>query len=83
MTGRASALATLAAIASSPDAVEQSAAHLRAAIDALVTVYATADQAGMTERQAAVRSPVAAWSAIYSHAEHRFKTLKAAAKVAA
>lgn len=79
MTGRASALATLAAIASSPDAVEASAAHLRAAIDALVTVYATADQSNMTGRQAAVRSPVAAWSAVFSHAEHRFRQLRAAA----
>lgn len=83
---RESALATLSSIASSPDAVGASTAHLLAAIDALVTVHATADQSAMTGRQAAVRSPRAVWSAVFSHAENRIKNLKiveAAAKARA
>ena len=69
-----SARATLAAIASSPDAVAASQAHLFAAVDALVAVYCIVP-AGMTGRQASLRSPRAAWAAIQSQAEHRLRGL--------
>lgn len=81
-TAREAALATLSSIASSPDAVGTSTAHLLAAIDALVVVHATADQSAMTDRQAACRSPRAVWAAVFSHAENRIKNLKIAEEVA-
>lgn len=73
----ANARATLAAIASSPDAVAASQAHLFAAVDALVAVYATPTQ-DMQPRQAAMRSPRAAWASVLAHAEHRIASLKRA-----
>lgn len=70
--------ATLAAIASSPEAVAASEAHLFAAIDAMLAVYIGADTIGMTPRQIAMRSPSAAWHAAYTHVEHRIAQLKRA-----
>jgi hypothetical protein len=81
-TAREPALATLAAVASSPDAVGASTAHLMAAIDALVIVHATADQSAMSGTQAACRSPRAVWAAVFSHAENRIKNLKIAEEAA-
>lgn len=82
MTQRESALATLAAIASSPDAVAASQAHFFAALDAVVTVYMTTAPAGMPPRLQAMRSPRATWCAVVSHAEHRVHNLKAAEQAA-
>lgn len=78
MTERDSALATLAAIASSPDAIAASQAHLFAAIDAVVAVYRTAPPSDLATKQRAMRSPKAAWCSVMSHAEHRVHNLKAA-----
>lgn len=77
MTERAAPLATLAAIASSPDAVAASSAHLFAAVDALAAVFNTAAPADLPPRQRAMRSPRATWAAILSHAEHRLHRLNA------
>jgi hypothetical protein len=71
MSERESALATLQAIASSPDAVAESQAHLFAAIDAMVAVFCDAHPEGLTPRQIAMRSRRATWCAVMSHAEHR------------
>ena len=79
MSAGAAACATLAAIASSPEAVAESPAHLVAAIDALVDVYMHAQPAGLNARQAALRSPRATWCTVLSHAEHRAKQVNAAA----
>ena len=76
MSNATETAATLAAIASSPEAVAASEAHLFAALDALLAVYIAADTAGMTPRQAAMRSPNAAWHAAYTHVEHRIAQLK-------
>ncbi len=78
MSERDSALATLAAIASSPDAVAASQAHLLAAVDALVAVYRLAAPDNLAPRQIALRSPKASWCAVLSHAENRIHNMKAA-----
>lgn len=78
MSERASALATLAAIASSPDAIAASQAHLFAAVDAVVAAYITGAPAELSARQAAMRSHNAVWHAVYSHAENRIHNLKRA-----
>lgn len=83
MTQREIALSTLTSIASSPGAVEESTAHLFAAVDALAAVFMTADRSGMPARQAALRTPAAVWAAVQNHAEHRAAQAKAAAKAAA
>lgn len=82
MTQRESALATLAAIASSPDAVAASQAHLFAAIDAVVAVYIEAAPADMPPRLRALRSPRATWCSVLSIAEHRVHSMKAADQAA-
>ena len=69
MTERESALATLSAIASSPDAVAESPAHLFAALDAVVAVYATTDAGGL-------RKPPAVWANVQAHAENRLRNLR-------
>jgi len=79
---RDAALATLQAIASSPDAVGVSDAHLYAAVDALVAVYVSHDQTGMTPQQIARRSEMASWNNIGAHVECRIKTLKYRAQAA-
>jgi len=68
------ARATLTAIASSPDAVAASQAHLFAAVDAMVAVHCIVPP-GVTGRQASLRTPRAAWAAILAHAEHRLHVL--------
>lgn len=75
---RAAALATLAAIASSPDAVAASSAHLFAVLDAVVVVYATGAPANQAPRLAALRSPGATWANVLAHAENRLAAIRRA-----
>ncbi len=83
MSAREDALATLAAIASSPESVGETPAHLLAAVDALVAVYLSADTSNMPPRMIASRSNNATWYALYTHVEHRIAQFKRADKIAA
>lgn len=78
MTAMGAPLETLAAIASSPDAVAASTAHLLAGIDAMVGVYRSEAPTSLTERQSAMRSERAAWAAVLAHAENRLRIAKTA-----
>lgn len=78
MSERESALATLSAIASSPDAIAASQAHLIAALDALVAVYRLAQPDGLTPPMQAMRSQRGAWMSVFTHAQHRVAMTKAA-----
>lgn len=83
MTSRDDALATLAAIASSPESVGETPAHLLAAVDALVAVFLSVDTSNMPPRMIAARSKNAIWHALYTHVEHRIAQFKRADKLAA